>query len=139
MRKRTEPQPAAPSTRIVPQPTPHRPVVSVALVIFVPALWLVLHGNLSVQNALIRFIGALMVGWAVARLVFATVSSYSRSASLAVAAGAADSSSSPALSGPAKVPGAGGLSGAAASGSFGIVGTTGLDRAEGAGRPNDGG
>lgn len=136
MRKRTEPQPAAASTRIVAQSTPHRPVVSVALVIFVPALWLVLHGNLSVQNALIRFIGALMVGWAAAWLVFATVSSYSRSASIPAATGGADS---PALSGPADVPGAGGLSGAAASGSFDIVGTTGLGRAEVAGRPNDGG
>jgi len=105
-------------------------------VIFVPALWLVLHGNLSVQNALIRFIGALMVGWAAAWLVFATVSSYSRSASIPAATGGADS---PALSGPADVPGAGGLSGAAASGSFDIVGTTGLGRAEVAGRPNDGG
>ncbi len=136
MRKRTEPQPAAPSTRIVPQPTPHRPVVSVALVIFVPALWLVLHGNLSVQNALIRFIGALMVGWAVARLVFATVSSYSRSARLAVATRVADSSG---LSSTADVAGAGDFSGAAASGSFDIVGTTGLDRSEVVGRPSDGG
>ena len=52
--------------------TPHRPFVSVALAIFLPAVWLVLNGNLSVQTALVRFIAALLVSWFAARLVFAT-------------------------------------------------------------------
>ena len=69
-----------------PLPTPHRPVVSLALVLFVPALWLVLHGNLSVQTALFRFIGALLVSWVAAWVVFTTVSSYAKTAGRAVAA-----------------------------------------------------
>ena len=52
--------------------TPHRLVVSVALAIFLPAVWLVLNGNLSVQTALVRFIAALLVSWFAAWLVFAT-------------------------------------------------------------------
>ena len=52
--------------------TPHRPFVSVALAIFLPAVWLVLNGNLSVQTALVRFIAALLVSWFAAWLVFAT-------------------------------------------------------------------
>jgi hypothetical protein len=58
------------------QPTPHRAVISLSLLLFVPAMWLVLHGNLSVQTALVRFIGALLVSWAAAWLVFATVGSF---------------------------------------------------------------
>jgi hypothetical protein len=72
-----------------PPRTPHRPVVFVALVLFVPSLWLVLDGNLSVQSALLRFIGALLVSWVAARLVFATMSSFARSADQARVAGEA--------------------------------------------------
>lgn len=85
-------------------PTPHRPVISVALLLFVPVLWLVMDGNLAVQTALIRFIAALLVSWVAARLVFATVGVYARTPG---AAGAADRSpdSSPARSaGPAHPP-----------------------------------
>lgn len=75
-----------------PAPTPHRPVVSLALVLFFPALWLVLHGNLSVQTALFRFIGALLVSWLAAWVVLTTVASYARSATQpAQAAGVAGS------------------------------------------------
>ena len=56
-------------------PTPARPVVSIALVMFVPAVVLVLDGNLSVQTALMRFVAALLVSWVAARLVWATVQS----------------------------------------------------------------
>ncbi len=55
--------------------TPPRPVLSIALVMFVPAVVLVLDGNLSVQTALVRFVAALLVSWAAARLVWATVRS----------------------------------------------------------------
>ena len=55
--------------------TPARPVLSIALVMFVPAVVLVLDGNLSVQTALVRFAAALLVSWAAARLVWATVRS----------------------------------------------------------------
>lgn len=75
------PRPAGSTRSTLPSPTPHRPVVFLALVIFVPALWLVLDGNLSVQTALFRFIGALLVSWVAGWLVFATLSSYARSAS----------------------------------------------------------
>jgi hypothetical protein len=44
-------------------------------VLFVPAVMLVLDGNLSVQTALVRFAAALLVSWAAARLVWATVRS----------------------------------------------------------------
>ena len=71
----------------LPQPTPHRPVVSLALVLFIPELWLVMHGNLSVQTALVRFIGALLVSWIAAWLVLATIRSFSRSASSPEGAG----------------------------------------------------
>lgn len=71
----------------LPQPTPHRPVVSLALVLFMPNLWLVMHGNLSVQTALVRFIGALLVSWIAAWLVFATIRSFSRSGSSPEGAG----------------------------------------------------
>lgn len=84
---------AAGSARTTPSaPTPHRPVVSLALVLFVPALWLVLHGNLSVQTALLRFIGALLVSWVAARLVFATLSSFAGTANTERAASATGSS-----------------------------------------------
>jgi hypothetical protein len=56
-------------------PTPARPVVSIALVMFLPAVVLVLDGNLSVQTALMRFAAALLVSWVAARLVWATVQS----------------------------------------------------------------
>ena len=45
---------------------------------FVPAVVLVLDGNLSVQTALVRFAAALLVSWAAARLVWATVRSARR-------------------------------------------------------------
>jgi hypothetical protein len=61
--------PATPAVRR----TPARPVLSIALVMFVPAVVLVLDGNLSVQTALVRFVAALLVSWAAARLVWATV------------------------------------------------------------------
>ena len=61
-------------------PTPARPVVSIALVMFVPAVVLVLDGNLSVQTALMRFVAALLVSWVAARLVWATVQSAGRPA-----------------------------------------------------------
>ena len=66
--------------------TPARPVLSIALVMFVPAVVLVLDGNLSVQTALVRFAAALLVSWASARLVWATV----RSATSTTEAGAGD-------------------------------------------------
>ena len=69
-----EGRPASPATTPVP-PTPARPVVSIALVMFVPAVLLVLDGNLSVQTALMRFAAALLVSWVAARLVWATVQS----------------------------------------------------------------
>ena len=69
-----QPDPGAPATPPVP-PTPARPVVSIALVMFVPAVVLVLDGNLSVQTALMRFVAALLVSWVAARLVWATVQS----------------------------------------------------------------
>lgn len=68
-----------------PRPTPHRPVVSLAMAISLPAIWLVLNGNLSVQTALIRFIGALLVSWVAARIVLATVNSHSRATANLVA------------------------------------------------------
>ncbi len=49
--------PATPAVRR----TPARPVLSIALVMFVPAVVLVLDGNLSVQTALVRFVAALLV------------------------------------------------------------------------------
>lgn len=75
-------------SQALPQPTPHRPVVALALVLFIPELWMVMHGNLAVQTALVRFIGALLVSWGAARLVIATVSSFTRSATIPGAAGA---------------------------------------------------
>ena len=62
---------------------------------FVPAVVLVLDGNLSVQTALVRFAAALLVSWAAARLVWATV----RSATSATEAGAGD------VAGAATAPG----------------------------------
>lgn len=61
------------------QSTPRRPVVSLALILFVPTLWLALNGNLSVQTALFRFLGALLVSWVAAQVVLATVNSCIRS------------------------------------------------------------
>jgi hypothetical protein len=98
------------------RPTPHRPVVSLALVLFIPALWLVLDGNLSVQTALVRFIGALLVSWVAARLVTATVSSYTRSAEPAE---------------PAEPAGAAGTVGSASAGGVGTGGTGGATGAVG--------
>ena len=86
----------------LPQPTPHRPVVSLALMLFMPNLWLVMHGNLSVQTALVRFIGALLVSWVAAWLVFATIRSFSKSGSSPEGAG---------LPGPAVVSGPAGQAG----------------------------
>lgn len=104
MSKGTVSQPAG-SIRSASASTPHRPVISLALVIFVPALWLVWDGNLSVQTALVRFIGALIVGWTAARLVFTTVRSFARSATPAEAAGAPASAGAGTPAGP---PGLGG-------------------------------
>lgn len=69
-----EKEPAGTATRPA-RRTPARPVLSIALVMFVPAVVLVLDGNLSVQTALVRFAAALLVSWAAARLVWATVRS----------------------------------------------------------------
>jgi hypothetical protein len=80
--------------------TPHRPVISVALLLFVPVLWLVMDGNLSVQTALIRFVAALLVSWVAAWLVFATVGVYARTSGAAGAAGQPPASS-PASADPA--------------------------------------
>jgi hypothetical protein len=115
MSKRTVSQPAG-SIRSASPSTPHRPVISLALVIFVPALWLVRDGNLSVQTALERFIGALLVSWVAARVVLATVSSFARSATPAETA---------------RAP--------ASAGAGNPAGTTGLGAADGAGRPGDAG
>jgi hypothetical protein len=62
------PTPTAPAP-----PSSPRAVVSLALALFVPALFLVLNGNLSVQTALVRFLGALVVSWFAAGLVISTV------------------------------------------------------------------
>lgn len=85
-------------SQALPQPTPHRPVVALALVLFIPELWLVMHGNLAVQTALVRFIGVLLVSWGAARLVIATVGSFTRSGAIPGAAGAPglDDAASPA-------------------------------------------
>jgi hypothetical protein len=88
-KKKAVSPPAGSSGIVSPDPTPHRPVVSLALVLFVPALWLVLQGNLSVQTALVRFIGALLVSWVAARLVLATVRTCTRAATTAGATAAA--------------------------------------------------
>lgn len=121
------------STR--PLSTPHRPVVSLALVLFVPALWLVLDGNLSVQTALLRFIGALFVSWLAARLVLATVSSFAASARTAQAAAAAappTAADSSGLSGTSGAPSAlsppGAPSAPDTSGATGPTGPSGLRR-----------
>ena len=82
-------------------PTPHRPVISVALLLFVPVLWLVMDGNLAVQTALIRFIAALLVSWVAAWLVFATVGVYARTSGTAGAAGQPPASSPAGSAGPA--------------------------------------
>ena len=68
--------PPSSGARIAPhRHTPHRLVVSLALLLFLPNLWLVMHENLTVQTALVRFIGALGVSWIAARLV-ATLNSF---------------------------------------------------------------
>ncbi|MDQ1537409.1 MAG: hypothetical protein QOE58_1802 [Actinomycetota bacterium] len=85
--------------------TPHRPVVFLALAIFLPAVGLVLNGNLSVQTALIRFIGALFVSWVAARLVMATAHHSTGSAASHQDAQATPSAADPA--GPAGLGGPG--------------------------------
>ncbi len=86
-----------------PAATSPRPVVSVALVLFVPVLWLVMQGDLSVQTALIRFIGALLASWVAVRLVLTPVSHYTKpdapGAGAAHGADAADPAGSPGTSG----------------------------------------
>jgi hypothetical protein len=74
------------------------------MAIFLPALWLVLNGNLSVQTALIRFIAALLVSWVAARIVLATVNSHSRSASMADAVGGKPAAPSANPAGAAGLP-----------------------------------
>ena len=95
--------------------TPHRPVVSVALVLFVPALWLVHEGDLSAQTALVRFIGALLVSWLAAQLILAPVSRYAKPP--ARPDGARDT-------GPGEASGPGSVG---ASGSVGVVDRGGPD------------
>ena len=73
--------PAAAVRASMPRLMPTRPVVLIALLLFAPALLLVLDGNLSVQAALVRFAGALVVSWVAARLVFVTVQAYARTGS----------------------------------------------------------
>ena len=63
---------------------------------FVPAVVLVLDGNLSVQTALVRFVAALLVSWAAARLVWATV----RSAASAAEPGPDDVATAPERTAP---------------------------------------
>lgn len=77
-----------PALIALPRPTLHRPVIFLALVLFVPDLWLVMNRNLSVQTALLRFIGALLVSWVAAWIVFATVRSFSTPVSSAAGASA---------------------------------------------------
>jgi len=73
--------PPSGSGQIAPRrPSSHRLVVSLALVLFLPDLWLVMDQNLTVQTALVRFIAALLVSWIAAHLVLATVSSFPKSA-----------------------------------------------------------
>ena len=124
MRRKTAAEPPAASRVAQSQPTPRRAVISVALVLFVPALWLVMDGNLAVQTALFRFIGALLVSWVAARLVLATVSSYARSAGPA-------STMAPGPAHPAAPPGS--------SSSTHSTQTTDLGLANEAGRPGDSG
>jgi hypothetical protein len=64
--------------------------VSFALVLFVPVLWLVMQGDLSVQTALIRFIGALLASWVAVRLVLTPVSHYTKPGEATHGAAAAD-------------------------------------------------
>jgi len=71
--------PAGSTPGVPSRPTPLRPVVFLALALFLPSLWMALHGNLSVQTALVRFIGALLVSWVAAWLVFGTADHGSRS------------------------------------------------------------
>ena len=93
-----------------PASTPPRPVVSVALVLFVPVLWLVMQGDLSVQTALIRFIGALLASWVAVRLVLTPVSHYTKP--------------------DRPAPGAGVAHGADAADPAGSSGTSGLETAD---------
>jgi hypothetical protein len=115
---------ADPSGRAQPPPTPHRPVISLALVIFVPSLWMVLHGDLSVQTALIRFIGALLVSWVAAGIVFATLNSYAESAR--IGRRAAEASGPPDATGSGSPPavGTGSPGSARPAGSLGPAGPT---------------
>lgn len=95
-------------TDIVPsRPTPHRPVVTLALALFLPALWLVLNGNLSVQTALVRFVGALFVSWVAAWLVLATVNHSTTSASHPKDDGPAPSAGVPGAAGRGDISGSG--------------------------------
>lgn len=87
------------------RPSSHRAVVSLALALFVPALWLVLNGNLSVQTALVRFIGALTVSWFAAWLVLSTAHHSTGSTASRAGAGATDSSTDPAGATEPRAPG----------------------------------
>lgn len=69
-RKAPRPPAAGPARRA---PIPHRPVITLALVLFVPDVLLVLDGNVSVQTALLRFAAALVISWCAARLIIATI------------------------------------------------------------------
>jgi hypothetical protein len=115
-----------------PRLTPHRPVVTLALAIFLPALWLVLNGNLSVQTALVRFAGALLVSWVAAWLVFATVDHSTRSSHHLKGEAAAAPAGSLGGAGPGDQPGA-------VLGSTDPDGTTGLSGVDAEGRPYDAG
>jgi len=59
-----------------PAATPYRSVVLVALVIALPSLWMAYQGDVSLQTAVIRFIGALVVSAIGARLVLMVVGRY---------------------------------------------------------------
>ena len=86
MRKRAASPPSSASAGSAPGapplPSAHRPVISLALALSLPALWLLLNGNVSVQTALVRFIGALLVSWVAASLVITTARNSTRSTPL---------------------------------------------------------
>lgn len=69
---------------------PPRPAVTVAVLMVVPAVVLLMDGNLSVQSVLWRFVGALALTWLAASLIGSTVRSARRSLAQARAEAAAE-------------------------------------------------
>ena len=69
---------------------PPRPAVTIALLMVVPAVVLLLDGNLSVQSVVLRFAGALALTWRAASLIGSTVRSARRSIAHARAEAAAE-------------------------------------------------